>query len=130
MVIQPAHSSLRPRRRQTAALMTELMVAIGFLCVAVIPLGYSFAKEHKYLRTCYQRAVAMELVDGEMEILLAGEWRAFTNGVHTLSPRAPAATNLPPGTLQFTRAGQQLKVEWLPGGPDQGGRVIREATLP
>jgi hypothetical protein len=98
--------------------------------VAVIPLGYSFAKEHKYLRTCYQRSVAMELVDGEMEILLAGEWRAYTNGVHTLTPQAPAAANLPPGTLQFTLHDKKLKVAWLPGGTDEGGKVIREATLP
>jgi hypothetical protein len=118
------------RRHETAALMTELMVAIGFLCIAVIPLGYSFTKEHKYLITCYQRSVAMELVDGEMELLLAGEWRAYTNGVHALTPRAAAAKNLPPGTLQFTLADQRLKVEWLPEDKNQGGPVIREATLP
>jgi hypothetical protein len=128
MVIQ-IHKAVR-RRRETAALMTELMVAIGFLCVAVIPLGYSFAKEHKYLRTCYHRSVAMEMVDGEMEILLAGEWRAYTNGVHTLTPQAQAAANLPPGTLQFTLHDKKLKVEWLPGSTDEGGKVIREATLP
>ena len=55
-------------------LMTELMVAIAFLSIAVLPLALSFAKEHQYLRSCYQRAVVMELVDGEMELLIAGEW--------------------------------------------------------
>jgi hypothetical protein len=129
MVIQINKSPAR-RRRETAALMTELMVALGFLCAAVIPLGYSFAKEHKYLRTCYQRSLAMELVDGEMEILLAGEWRAYTNGVHRLAPATPATANLPPGTLQFTLTDKKLTLEWQPGGPDEGGKVIREATRP
>lgn len=128
MVIPRSPTSLR--RRQAAALMTELMVAIAFLCAVVLPLGFSFKKEHQYFRTCYQRAVAMEMVDGEMEILLAGEWRAFTNGVHVLTPKVQAATNLPPGTLQFTLADKNLKVEWQPSGPDQGGVIVREAKLP
>jgi hypothetical protein len=116
------------RANETAALMTELMIGMAILGIAIFPLAYSFAKEHQYLRSCYQRAVAMEIVDGEMEVLLAGDWHTFPNGVHTLTSRAQSATNLPPGTLQLTVADRNLRLEWLPSGKDQGGKVIREAT--
>ena len=128
-MISPHKRSRAVRRtRQAAGLMTELMIGIAILGIAVFPLAYSFAKEHQYLRSCYQRAVAMEIVDGEMELLLAGEWHAFTNGVHTLTSSAQSATNLPPGRLQLTVSGRNLRLEWLPTGKDQGGKVIREAT--
>ena len=127
MVI-PADKSFRARRRQAAMLMTELMIAIAFLSIAVLPLALSFAKEHQYLRNCYQHAVAMELVDGEMELLVAGEWQHYPNGRHTLVPTGSAVTNLPPGTLQLTVNEKHLRLEWQPAARNQGGGVIREAT--
>jgi hypothetical protein len=117
------------RKRETAALMTELMVGLAILGIAVFPLAFSFMKEHQYLRNCYQRAVAMEIVDGEMEVLLAGDWRSFTNGLHTLVPHALSATNLSAGVLQLTVEGKNLRVEWLPSETRQGGKVVREATV-
>ena len=126
MVI-PINSQLR-RQRETGALMTELMIGLAILGIAVFPLAFSFAKEHQYLRNCYQRAVAMEIVDGEMEVLLAGDWRSFTNGVHTLVPRAASATNLSAGLLQLTVEEKNLRLEWLPSEPRHGGKVVREAT--
>lgn len=129
MVKAPDNRMFRARRRETGALMTELMIGIAILGIAVFPLAYSFAKEHQYLRACYQRAVALEIVDGEMEVLLAGEWRSFTNGVHTLTPNCQSATNLPPGLLQLTVSGKQLQLEWLPENRNQGGKVVRETTI-
>lgn len=119
----------RPRRREAAMLITELLVAITFLCAAVIPLAYSFAKEQQYLHNCYQRAIALEIVDGEMELLTAGEWRGYPDGVHKLVPTAQSAKNLPPGTLQLTVVGKQLSLEWLPDNRDQGGPITRKVTL-
>ncbi len=127
-MVNSAAKFLRARRRQAAMLMTELMVAIAFLGIAVLPLALSFAKEHQYLRNCYQHAVAMELVDGEMELLVAGEWQRYPNGLHTLTPTGSAATNLPPGTLQLTVNEKQLRLEWQPATRNGGGSVIREAT--
>jgi len=46
----------------------------------VLPLAYSVASEKRLARASYQRAVAMEIVDGEIEILAAGEWLAFKSG--------------------------------------------------
>src|SRR5438128_11984527 len=98
MVIRsPARSA-----RQRGALMTELLVAMVLLTSALLPLAYSIAGERRLARALYQRAVAMEIVDGEMELLAAGEWRAFTPGRSDYSVRAGAATNLPPGRFLLT----------------------------
>ena len=126
MVTCPQHSS---RAAERGALMTELVVAMAFLMVAMLPLAFSLAKEQHYLRSCYQRAIAVEIVDGEMEVLLAGEWRAFKNGVQEYSPRGGAMKNLPVGKFELTLTGQKLRLEWLPAGKDQGGNVVREAPV-
>ena len=117
------------RTTECGALMTEMVVAMALLIFALMPLAYSAAREQRYLRSCYQRAVAMEFVDGEMEVLLAGEWRAFKDGVQPYQPHGLALTNLPPGHFELTVTGRQLRLEWLPGVKDHGGKIVREATV-
>lgn len=115
------------RARQAGALLMEMSVAMALLLCALMPLALSFAKEQRYLRSCYQRAVAMEIVDGEMEVLLAGEWRAFKEGVQSYQPPGNALTNLPPGKFELAVTGQRLRLEWQPAVKDHGGAVVREA---
>ncbi len=117
------------KSRMRGLLMTEMMVALAILGLAILPLAYSFAQESKYLRRCYERAVAMEIVDGEMEILCAGGWRQFPNGVHRLSTSARAANKLPPGELQLTLTETHLRLEWRPAPGSPGSSVVREAIL-
>ena len=123
-----AHGVTRPTL-QSGLLMTEMLVALAIVSIAILPLAYSFAQENKYLRRCYERSVAIEVVDGEMEILRGGGWRQFTNGVHTLTTTARSATNLPPGELRLTLTDKQARVEWLPAETSHGSPVIRETTL-
>ncbi len=123
-----AHGVTRPTRR-SALLMTEVMIALTIISLAILPLAYSFAQENKYLRRCYERSVAIEIVDGEMEIIRAGGWRQFTNGVHTITTTARSATNLPPGELRLTLTDKQARVEWLPAETSHGSPVVREAAL-
>lgn len=109
--------------------MVELMVAIAILTFALFPLAYSFAQETRYLRACYNRAAAIEIVDGEVEVLLAGEWRAFKQGTRDYVPKALAATNLTSGKFQLTIMDKRLRLEWLPSEKDLGGKVVREVTV-
>ena len=125
MVIQPPST----RRRQRAALMTDATFAIGILALAVLPLAYSFNQERKLLRAHYQHAVAMQIVDGEMEILAAGEGRAAREGHQPWPVRAEAAKNLPPGRFLLTRRGDLLRLEWQPDKAGHGGKVVRETQL-
>lgn len=119
MVIVPKH--FRGTRR-AAALTTDLVIALGILASAMIPLSYSFLREQKLLRLSYQRAVAVEIVDGEMEILRAGEWKNFFEGAQVYVTQAAAKTNLPPGKLTLTKHGEQLRLEWK----SKGVNVARE----
>lgn len=115
--------------RKSGVLMSDLLVGMALLCLAIVPLATSLTREKLALRTSYQRAVAMEIVDGEMELLIAGEWRNYTNGVCQLTPSAKAAINLPPGKFQLTVAPKHLRLEWRSDTTGQGVIVCREATL-
>ena len=128
-LILKTRPNLAKTTRRSGLLMTEVMVALAIVGIAILPLAYSFAQENKYLRRCYERAVAMEIVDGEMEIIRAGGWHNFTNGTHTITTTARSATNLPPGELRLTLSEKHARVEWLPAETSHGSAVVREATL-
>ena len=111
------------------SLSIELIVAVAILLGALLPLAYSLSSEKRFARAAYQHAVAMEIVDGEMEALLAGEWRGFTPGAHEYHVRAQAARNLPPGKFLLTLDAQKLRLEWLKQGKPVPS-LVREAKLP
>jgi len=105
------------------------MVAIAVLVIAVLPIGYSVASEKVLARAYYERTVAMEIVDGEMEVLLAGEWRSFSPGAQAYPVDANAATNLPDGKFLLTIDSGKVRLEWRPAGKHHGGPVVREAVV-
>ena len=106
-----------------------MAVGIVILGLAVLPLAYSFVRERQVLRIEYGRAVADEVVDGEMEILAAGTAKNLPEGTQTYSVHANAAHQLPPGHFELTRTGNHLRLEWKPDAPKGLGPVVREATL-
>jgi len=118
---------VRTSPKERGALTTELIVAMGMLMIAMMPLAFSFPQEQRQVRSFYQRAVAMELIDGEMEILMAGEWRAFKEGTQPYPLQGESARNLPPGKAQLTITGRHVRLEWMPEKKASGGRVVREA---
>ncbi len=109
-------------------MQADLLVAMAIIAVAMIPLSAGFMTEQKVLRAHYWHAVAMEIVDGEMEILVAGEWRALPEGTQAYPVKAGAAKNLPPGRFTLTRTGKSLRLEWTPDKGGSGGIVAREAV--
>ena len=123
MVVRISNNSSR------GYLMVELLVAMALLTGALIPIAYSLASEKRLARATYQRAVAMEIVDGELEALAAGQWRAFAPGIHEYPVRAGAATNLPPGKFLLTIDSPRVRLEWIPAVRDHGGPVRREAVV-
>lgn len=111
-------------------LAMDLMVAIVILALAMIPLAFSFNSEQRLLRANYNQAIAMEIVDGEMEILRAGGWRRIADGEHDYKVSAGAATNLPPGRFVSLRTAQELRLEWRPDKRGKGGLVARAMRIP
>ena len=120
---------VNPKRYQSGFLMVELLVAMALVVVVLLPFAYSFTAERRIALASYQRAVAMEIVDGEMEVLLAGQWRAFTPGTHDYHVHAGAAANLPPGRFTLTVQPGKVRLRWQPALKDHGGAVTREAIL-
>lgn len=105
----------------------ELAVAMGIVLTAMIPLVVTMVREERQARALYQRAVAMEIVDGELEALVAGGHGEFEEGVSELFPKSRAATNLPPGKFQLRKSGDSLTLEWIPAKRGEGGVARRSA---
>jgi hypothetical protein len=118
--------SKHKRAGECGMLMADLMIAMVILAAVVLPVAFSFSREAEMLRASYCRGVAMEIVDGEMEILAAGEWQEFPEGQSTYVVRSGAVTNLPPGKFLLTRTGTQLRLEWAADEHRGIGPVIRE----
>ena len=123
---QPFHTDPRSRR---GFLMVDAVVAMAILSLAIVPLGFSFARERQVLKIEYLHSVANEIVDGEMEILAAGDWKNFPDGAQAYTVRSRAAASLPPGHFQLTKTGNHLRLEWLPEKRKGVGVVIREVTV-
>ena len=109
--------------------MTDIIVGMAILMIAIMPLTYSFIHDRQLLRVEYFRSVAIEIVDGEMEILAAGEWRGFPDGTQVYSVHANAAVRLPPGNFQLSKTGKHLRLEWKPDKRQGFGTVVREITV-
>jgi hypothetical protein len=107
-------------------LTTEMVVAMAILVLCLIPLAYSFIRDQQLCRHYYQRAIAAQIVDGEMEVLVAGAWRAYPIGTHPYAVRAAAVKNLQSNRFVLTRAGNRLRLEYQPAGRVAGAKVVRE----
>ena len=116
-------------RRKCAFLEVDLMVGLAILSLAVVPLGYSFARERHMLKIEYFHSVANEIVDGEMEVLAAGGGKNFPDGSQNYAVHANAASRLPPGHFQLTKTGNHLRLEWNADEKAGIGTVVREATI-
>lgn len=107
----------------------ELIVAMGILTFVMIPIGFSFAHEMKLTRAYYYRAVLMETIDGELEVLRAGEWKAFERGTQPYAIDAQRTRQLPAGAFTLTVDESRLRLEWVPSKRAHGGPVWREVHL-
>ena len=123
---QPFYGRLHAR---CGMLMVDLFVAMAIFALAIMPLAFSYVRETRLLRAEYFRGVAMEIVDGEMEILVAGEWRNLPDGLQPYAVHAGAAANLPPGRFQLTKTGNHLRLEWASDRRQGIGTVVREVTF-
>lgn len=114
-------------KRNRGSVMIELLLALTVIGTALLPIAYSVHADQRLCRRYYHHAVAMEIVDGELEALVAGDWRAFGDGTHPYPVRAAAARNLPAGAFTLTVQGNRLRLEWRPTARGQATPISREA---
>jgi hypothetical protein len=123
---QPFRKNLRSKR---GFLEVDLLVGLAILSLAIVPLGYSFARERQVLKMEYFRSVANEIVDGEMEILAAGDGKNYSEGAQAYVIHSRAAASLSPGHFQLTKNGNHLRLEWTPDERRGVSAVVREVTI-
>jgi hypothetical protein len=119
----------RVKQCRRGILEIDLAMAMIVLSLAILPLAFSFAKERDVLRLDYFRADADEVVDGEIEVLAAGDWKNFPDGTQVYTVHAQAAANLPTGHFELTKTGNHLRLEWMPDKRRGIGAVVREITV-
>lgn len=110
-------------------LEADLVIALALLLVAVLPLAYAFRADFKALRFANERAAALSLVDGQMELLMAGGARTLAQGTNVITLTGAAVANLSTNRALVIREGGRIRLEWRPAGRSSAG-VIREGTLP
>ena len=119
------------RKERGSALLVELVGAMLVLTLAIMPITLMLLKDQRACREYYYRAVAMEIVDGEMEGLRAGYWKEFKQGAQPYPTTANSVTNLPEGELRLTLQGEKMRLEWKPKEQRfQSVHVVREVDLP
>ena len=124
--------NIRPTTRLTnrlAFLQLDVAVAITVLALVFIPLSVSSSGDLDLARRQYFEAVALQLIDGEMDVLLAGERRKHTPGEHQIKPVGEAVQNLPEGEFVLTVHDQKLTLAWVPTKRAKWGRVERVVEL-
>ncbi len=119
------------RKERGSALLAELIGAMLILSVVFMSLTLVLVKDQRTCRKYYYKAVAMEIVDGEMEVLRAGYWKEFKQGAQFYPTTTHSLTNLPEGELLLTLQKQKIRLEWKPQEERfQSVHVIREVDLP
>ena len=124
--------NIRPTTRlanRLAFLQLDVAVAITVLALVFIPLSVSSSGDLDLARRHYFEAVALQLIDGEMDVLLAGEHRKYTTGEHRITPVGEAVQNLPEGEFVLTVHDQKLTLAWVPTKRAKWGRVERVVEL-
>ena len=115
--------------RCRAFLQLDVAVAITVLALVFIPLSISSSGDLDLARRQYFEAVALQLIDGEMDVLLAGERRKYTPGEYGITPVGEAVQNLPEGKFVLTVKQKQLTLAWVPTKRAKWGRVERVVEL-
>ena len=115
--------------RCRAFLQLDVAVAITVLALVFIPLSVSSSGDLDLARRHYFEAVALQLIDGEMDVLLGGERRKYTTSEHRITPIGEAVQNLPEGEFVLTVHDQKLTLAWVPTKRAKWGRVERVVEL-
>ncbi len=112
-----------------AFVQLDVMVAIVILMLVFIPLTVTSSSKLDLARRHHVEAVVLQLIDGEIDVLLAGEHEKYNFGEHRITPAGEAAEDLPKGDFILTLKKKQLSLVWIPVKQAKWGRIDREVNL-
>ena len=115
--------------KRLAFLQLDVAIALTVLALVFIPLSVSSSGDLDLARRHYFEAVALQLIDGEMDVLLAGERQKYTSGEHRIRLLGKAVQNLPEGEFVLSVQDQKLTLAWVPKKLAKWGRVDRVVQL-
>jgi len=114
--VSNVNPALRAQRESFSSergmLMAEFSAAIAIFALVVFTSAAPAAMEQALVRRETSRAVAMEIVDGEMEILAAGAWRKYGVGTHEYAVPHASTKALPPGRFVLAVTDSKVSLEW------------------
>ena len=117
--------SQKKKRWQRGWIQVDLMIAISLISLMLIPMSMTVHIERVYLKQLQERAVIGQVLDGELEFLLAGGLKPFGVGEHSLPDlQSPIGK----GSFSLVVTEKELKVEWRrkAGDPDATWRRVAE----
>ena len=115
--------------RRLAFIQLDVAVAIVILMLVFIPLTVTSSSKLDLARRHHVEAVVLHLIDGEIDVLLAGEKEKYNFGEHRINPAGEAAEDLPKGDFILTLKKNQLSLVWIPVKPAKWGRIERKVNL-
>lgn len=117
-----------PDRRRGFVSM-DLFLAMALFLFGFFGVAYISTREMRLARAYYYDAIAMSLVDGELEVLAAGEWQSLPEGESEYHSKAPTMDSLPPGEFRATRTTDRIQLEWIPDRKGNGRHIVRSFAL-
>ena len=115
--------------RCLAFIQLDIAVAIVILGLIFIPLSVTSSAKLDLARRHHFEAVALNLIDGEIDVLLAGEIKKYKLGKSLITPPGEAVGSLPKGEFILTLNEKTIKLEWVPKKLTKWGRIQREVNL-
>ena len=106
----------------------DLLVGLAILALAIVPLGFSFARERQVLKIEYCRGVANEIVDGEMEILGPATGKISRRRAKLSRPRQCRRQSAA-GTFSTDQNRKPSAPRMDPDAKQGVGAVVREITV-
>jgi len=117
------------RRQQRAFASMDLFLAMAVFLFGFFSVAYLSTREMRLARAYYYDSIALSLVDGELEVLAAGEWRSLPEGPSRYRSQAATMHSLPPGELRVTRTPTQIQLEWIPAAKGNGRHITRAFSI-
>ena len=100
------------RAGEKGLLMAELYAALAIFSMLVMAVAAPLAMNQSMVRKMTTRAVVMEIVDGEAELLAAGLWRKYGEGEQDYAVSCDSAKSLPKGRFVLRVDASKIRLEW------------------